>query len=79
MHMHPPFAIEVARSISRRLIETGRQVELMRGNLEERIGYLLRYCRSLGLDTERWLTNAEIARMIGATRVSVSRVINKPL
>lgn len=77
MHHHPPFALAVARKMARRLIESGHQIELMRGDLEGRIHALIRYCRTLGLDIERWLSNAEIARMLGATRVAVSQIVNR--
>lgn len=77
MQAHPPFAIAVARKIARRLVDTNRQVELMRGKVEDRVQALNRYCNSLGLDSERLFSNAEIARMVGASRVAVSQVVNR--
>jgi CRP-like cAMP-binding protein len=77
MQSHPPFAIAVARKIARRLVDTNRQVELMRGKVEDRIQALNRYCNSLGLNSENLFSNAEIARMVGASRVAVSQVVNR--
>lgn len=77
IHHHPSFALAVTRKMARRLIDANRQIELMRGNLEGRIHALLRHCTAIGLDTERWLSNAEIARMVGATRVAVSPIMGK--
>ena len=77
MRSHPPFAIAVARKIARRLVDTNRQVELMRGKVEDRVQALNRYCNSLGLNSERLFSNAEIARMVGASRVAVSQVVNR--
>jgi CRP/FNR family cyclic AMP-dependent transcriptional regulator len=77
MQVHPPFAIAVARKIAQRLVDTNRQVELMRGKVEDRVQALNRYCNSLGLSSERLFSNAEIARMVGASRVAVSQVVNR--
>lgn len=77
MRTHPPFAIAVARKIARRLVDTNRQVELMRGKVEDRVQALNRYCDSLGLNSERLFSNAEIARMVGASRVAVSQIVNR--
>ena len=77
MRSYPPFAIAVARKIARRLVDTNRQVELMRGKVADRVQALNRYCRSLGLNSERLFSNAEIARMVGASRVAVSQVVNR--
>lgn len=77
MQRHPQFALAVARKLASRLVDASRQVELMRGNLAGRIHALIRRCREQGLDTERWLSNAEIARMVGASRVAVSQIMGK--
>jgi CRP/FNR family cyclic AMP-dependent transcriptional regulator len=77
MQRHPPFAIAVASKIARRLVDTNRQVELMRGKVEDRVQALNRYCASLGLNSERLFSNAEIARMVGASRVAVSQIVNR--
>lgn len=77
MQSYPPFAIAVACKIARRLVNTNRQVELMRGKVEDRVQALNRYCNSLGLNSERLFSNAEIARMVGASRVAVSQVVNR--
>lgn len=74
---HPQFAIALARKMAMRLISADRQVELMRGDLEGRIHAILRHCTAIGLDTDRWLSNAEIARMVGATRVAVSQTMSR--
>lgn len=77
MSNHPPFAVAVARKMAQRLIDADRQIELMRGKLEDRIQALNRHCRSLGLDSEHLFSNAEIARMVGASRVAVSQIVNR--
>jgi biotin operon repressor len=59
------------------LVDTNRQVELMRGKVEDRVQALNRYCNSLGLNSERLFSNAEIARMVGASRVAVSQIVNR--
>lgn len=75
MQRYPQFSLAVARKLARRLIDASRQVELMRGDLAGRIHALIRHCREQGLDTDRWLSNAEIARMVGASRVAVSQIV----
>lgn len=77
MQKQPEFALAVARKMARRLVQGDHQLELMRGDLEGRIHALLRQCRAIGLDTERWLNNAEIARMVGATRAAVSPIMGR--
>lgn len=75
MQQHPAFAIKVALKLAQRLVAAEQQMELLRGDLEGRIHALVRHCKSIGLDTERWLSNAEIARMVGATRAAVSPIM----
>lgn len=77
MHTSPAFAVAVAAKMAERQIDVERQVELMRGPLEGRVHALLRHCRSIGLDPLSSLTNAEIARMVGATRVAVSPIMSR--
>ncbi|MBK6906606.1 MAG: Crp/Fnr family transcriptional regulator [Rhodocyclaceae bacterium] len=64
----PPFALAVVRKMAQRLVDADRQVELMRGELDDRIRALRRECLAKGLDVEQWLTQTEIARMVGASR-----------
>ncbi|GIZ51574.1 Crp/Fnr family transcriptional regulator [Noviherbaspirillum aridicola] len=75
MGRNAAFALAVARRISQRQVDAERRIELMRGNVEGRVRALLRECREIGLDAEKWLNNAEIARMVGATRVAVSPIM----
>ncbi len=77
MQSSPIFAMAVAGKMAERQIDVERQVELMRGPLEGRVHALLRHCRSIGLDPVGSLTNAEIARMVGATRVAVSPIMSR--
>lgn len=69
------FAMAVSRRVAQRQMEAERMIELMRGSVEGRVRALLRECDQLGLDARKWLNNAEIARMIGATRVAVSPIM----
>ncbi len=77
VQQYPLFALAVARKMALRLSDADHQIELMRGDLEGRIHAIVRQCRSIGLDVDRWLTKAEIARMVGATRVAVSQVMSR--
>jgi len=76
LQIDPNFAAGVARRMAMHLEASDQHLELQRGNLEGRIHALLRHCKSIGIDTDKWLSNAEIARMVGATRVAVSQVMN---
>ncbi len=74
---HPEFALAIMRKMAVRLIESEWQVELMRGSVEARIHALFRRCKEIGIDTDVWLSNTEIARLVGATRVAVSQIMSK--
>lgn len=77
LQQYPAFAAAVARKMAQHLLAADRQIELMRGDLEGRIHAIIRHCQSIGLDTNHWLSKAEIARMAGATRVAVSQVMSR--
>lgn len=77
LQQYPAFAAAVARKMAQHLLAADRQIELMRGDLEGRIHAIIRHCQSIGLDTDHWLSKAEIARMAGATRVAVSQVMSR--
>lgn len=77
LQQYPQFALAVARKMAQHLIEADRQIELMRGDLEGRIHAIVRQCQGIGLDVDHWLSKAEIARMVGATRVAVSQVMGR--
>jgi CRP-like cAMP-binding protein/FixJ family two-component response regulator len=77
LQQYPQFALAVARKMARHLMAADRQIELMRGDLEGRIHAIIRQCQGIGLDTDQWLSKAEIARMAGATRVAVSQVMGR--
>lgn len=76
LQIDPNFAAGIARRMAMHLEASDQHLELLRGSLEGRIHALLRHCKSIGIDTDKWLSNAEIARMVGATRVAVSQVMN---
>lgn len=69
------FAVAITRKIAQRQMQAERMIELMRGSVEGRVRALLRECGELGLEADKWLNNAEIARMVGATRVAVSPIM----
>lgn len=75
MNEHGGFALAVAKRLARRLWDTAGQSELARADLESRVRALLRYCAQTGLDAERWLSNTEIAKVVGASRVAVSQLM----
>ena len=77
LEQHPSFAVAISRKLAHRLMDADRQLELMRGSVEGRIRALLRHSEQMGIDVARWLTNAEIARMVGATRVAVSQIVSR--
>lgn len=77
LHRNPALALAVMRKMAQRLVEANQHIELWRGDLTGRVHALLRQCQSIGLDTERWLSNAEIARMVGATRAAVSPIMGR--
>jgi CRP-like cAMP-binding protein/CheY-like chemotaxis protein len=75
LNQYPQFAAAIARKMAQHLMAAERQITLMRGDLEGRIHAITRHCQDIGLDTQHWLTKAEIARLVGATRVAVSQVM----
>ena len=77
VQQYPQFASAVAHKMALRLMAADHQIELMRGDLQGRIHAVIRHCRQIGLDVDRWLTKAEIARMVGATRVAVSQTMGR--
>lgn len=77
LQQYPQFALAVARKMAQHLMAADRQIDLMRGDLEGRIHAIVRQCQGIGLDVDHWLSKAEIARMVGATRVAVSQVMGR--
>lgn len=63
-------------SLAKSLIESEKHAQLMNGDVKTRVFSIRKRCERLGVDTDRWLSNAEVARMAGATRVAVSQVMN---
>jgi len=74
---NPGLALFMIRYISRRLVATDQSMEVARGDVETRIRVLIRNFRALGARPEDLLTNTEIARMVGATREMVSRIMRQ--
>lgn len=66
----------VMSSLAKSLIAIEKHAHLMNGDLKNRVFEMRKRCQDLGVDVERWLTNAELARMVGATRVAVSQIMN---
>lgn len=67
---------KLMESLAKSLVESEKHAQLMNGDVKSRVFSIRDRCSKLGVDTERWLSNAEVARMSGATRVAVSQVMN---
>lgn len=65
------------QSLAKSLIESEKHAQLMNGDVKTRVFSIRNRCSKLGIDPDRWLSNAEVARMAGATRVAVSQVMNR--
>ena len=64
-------------SLAKSLVQSEKHAQLMNGDVKSRVFSIRNRCTKLGIDTDRWLSNAEVARMAGATRVAVSQVMNR--
>ena len=73
----PSVASYLVKYLARRIVDADTQIELFRGDIEPRLRYWLQQFRNRGLDAELVLSNAEIARMMGASREAVSRIVSK--
>lgn len=74
---NPSVALFVMRYLAARLVESNRQIELLRSSVEARIAGLLRSLQKSGVPQEIFPSNAEIGRMVGASREMVSKVLHK--
>ncbi len=77
LERNPSVALFIIRYLAQRLVESNRQVELLRGNVETRIAGLFRKLENSGLPQDVFPSNAEIGRMVGASREMVSKVVGK--
>lgn len=68
---------KVMNSLAKSLIASEKHTQLMNGDLKTRVFSIRQRCAQLGVDVDRWLSNAEVARMAGATRVAVSQIMNR--
>ena len=68
---------QVMSILAKNVIASEKHAQLMNGDLKTRVFSIRNRCRQLGIDIDRWLSNAEVARMAGATRVAVSQIINR--
>jgi CRP/FNR family transcriptional regulator, cyclic AMP receptor protein len=74
---NPDLAINVMRYLASVIVESNQQLELLKSGVEARIISLLRHLKEIGLPPEFYPSNAEIGRMVGASRVMVSTVIQR--
>lgn len=74
---NPSVALFTMRYLASRLVESNRQIELLRSSVEARIIGLLRNLNQIDLPPEIFPSNAEIGRMVGASREMVSKVVSK--
>lgn len=77
MRQSAPLALAVSRKLAQRLVDANQATQLLHSPLEARVLAMLRHCERMGLDSQRWLSNAELARMVGASRVAVSQVMTR--
>lgn len=68
---------QVMNTLAKNVIASEKHAQLMNGDLKTRVFAIRKRCEQLGIDIDRWLSNAEVARMAGATRVSVSQIMNR--
>jgi hypothetical protein len=59
------------------VVESNQQLELLKSGVEARIINLLRHLEHIGLPLDSYPSNAEIGRMVGASRVMVSKVVQQ--
>lgn len=62
---------------SKKLLKTIEGFDLSYGKLLDRIEYLAFECRNAGIDLYAHFSKAEIARMLGVSRVTVSQCLNE--
>jgi CRP/FNR family transcriptional regulator, cyclic AMP receptor protein len=74
---NPDLAINVMRYLAAVVVEANQQLELLKSGVEARITSLVRNLKEIGLPAELYPTNSEIGRMVGASRVMVSRIVQK--
>lgn len=72
---HPSVAMYVLKHLAKRLVTADLQIELFRAGVEARVYALIRNMKNIGLPQDLYPSNAEIARMVGATREMVSKVM----
>lgn len=61
---------------SKKFLRVVECVDLSYGSLLDRIGVLAAECSKVGIDLYKHFTKADIARMLGVSRVSVSKQLN---
>lgn len=74
---YPEVSFFVMRYLVTRLRDSSRQIDLMKSPIDVRVIALLRNLREIGLPQELYPSNAEIARMVGASREAVSQVVQQ--
>lgn len=70
-------AINTMRYLASVVVESNQQLELLKSGVEARIISLLRHLEHIGLPLDSYPSNAEIGRMVGASRVMVSKVVQQ--
>ena len=74
---NPELAINLIRYLASVVLESNQQLELLKSGVEARIVCLLRHLNEIGLPQELYPSKAEIGRMVGASRVMVSKLVQK--
>lgn len=74
--VHPYVLKNLYNRASRKLLRMVEGVDLSYGTLLDRIEVLATECKKVDIDLYKQFSKAEIARMLGVSRVSVSKQIN---
>ncbi|MBU3667606.1 MAG: Crp/Fnr family transcriptional regulator [Rhodocyclaceae bacterium] len=77
LHQIDGLSERVMQSLAKSLVESEKHAQIMNGDLKTRVMTIRRRCSHLGIDVDQWLSNAEVARMAGATRVAVSQIMSR--
>ena len=75
MRTHAEFSLAIARHLAGQLVKADRKIELFRGPVARRVEELLNDWRELGVPHSVRLPKAEMARMMGCTRETISRTV----
>lgn len=74
---NPEVSFFIMRYLVTRLRDANRHIDLMKTAIDVRVKGLLRNLKEIGLPADLYPSNAEIGRMVGASREAVSQVVQQ--